>query len=424
MSATLERLRRWIGLASEYTAAQAVVQLLGIASGLWLVNLLPVREYALYTLGLSIFTFLTVFSDLGVSNALLYFRRESRIARIAFAPYVDAAYRLRYGLVIVGACIGLGFLVVVGHHRGFGVTEIVAVGAALVAAVWVQIGSSLGVLQLRLEGQYRESYAAEIVGNAARLLGVAAMWLASAAYAWLGMLAGALGSFLTSLVARRRIAPGDQTGTATKPMAGIVQYILPTSLNAAYFSIQAPITVWLSAFFAGTQSIAEVGALGRLGAIFAVVSGFVGAVLIPRLSSITDDSHYLRRHLQSASALVAFGAALLAFAWAVPNWLLLLLGAEYSALADELLVVAAGAVLSTWGGYLVGINNARGWVRRQPAALAVFALTQLALVMVLDLSTTSGVLYFGLWSALVGLLLQAAINAIGFLHAPAVAVQR
>jgi hypothetical protein len=34
----------------------------------------------------------------------------------------------------------------------------------------------------------------------------------------------------------------------------------------------------------------------------------------------------------------------------------------------------------------------------------------------LDLSNTQGVLYFGLWSALAGLLLQAIVNAAGFLR--------
>lgn len=416
------RIKQWSWLFSEYASAQVVIQALGILAGLWLVNLLPVREYALYTFAMSIFAFLSVFSDLGVGSALLFFRRETRIAGAAFAPYVRAAYKIRYALLAVGLCAGLAFMATLGPERGFGYAEIAAVGAILVAAVWAQIGSSIAVLQLRLEGLYRGSYLAEACANAVRLLVVAAMWLAAAPVAWLAMMAGAAGALASRAVAARALRGAAHAPSAISsqqpqraPLEGIVRYVLPMLLSAAYFSIQGPLTVWLSAYFAGTQSVAEIGALGRLGLIFGLLSGFMGTVLIPRLSVVTDEAHYLRRYLQFWAVLAIFGAGVIALAWAVPDWLLWLLSESYAGLGDAVLIVAISAVLASWGGYVVGINNARGWVRLQPAAVVVFAATQIWLIVVLDLSSTIGVLYYGLWSSLAGLLLQVAISAAGFL---------
>jgi O-antigen/teichoic acid export membrane protein len=416
------KIRAWSRLFSEYAAAQAGVQLLAVLAGLWVVNLLPVREYALYTFALSIFAFLSVFSDLGVGSALLFFRRESRASGAAFAPYVRAAYQIRYTLLVGGLCAGLAFMVAVGPERGFTYAQIAAIAGVLVAAMWAQVGSSVAILQLRLEGQYRGSYLAEACGNALRLLVVAAMWLAAAPLAWLAMLsaaAGALASRTVATGALRRAGDASRADAPRQlertPLEGIVRYVLPISLSAAYFSIQGPLTVWLSAYFAGTQSIAEVGALGRLGLIFGLFSGFMGAVLIPRLSTVTDDALYLRRYLQFWVVLAAFGGGVLAVAWSLPHWLLWLLGDAYAGLDSGVRVVAVTAALSSWGGYAVGINNARGWVRLQPIALLLFALAQISLIAALDLSTTIGVLYYGLWSSLMGLLLQLAINAAGFL---------
>jgi hypothetical protein len=288
----------------------------------------------------------------------------------------------------------------------------------------------VALLQLRLEGLYRASYVAEMCGNAMRLAAVAAMWLATAPLAWLAMLSGAAGGLVTHILAGRNVPRADespQVGAPVanrKPIEGIARYVLPAALSAAYFSIQAPLTVWLSAYFAGTQSVAEIGALGRLGLIFGLLSGFTGTVLIPRLSVVTDDSHYLRRYLQFWAVLIAFGAGVVVLAFVVPEWLLFLLGNAYSGLASGVLLVAISSVLSTWGGYAVGINNARGWVRHQPAAVTIFALLQISLIGILDLSTTIGVLYYGVWSNLAGLLLQAGINATGFLRPHWVAVQR
>jgi len=51
--------------------------------------------------------------------------------------------------------------------------------------------------------------------------------------------------------------------------------------------------------------------------------------------------------------------------------------------------------------------------------LLVFAAVQVALIAHLDLSTTIGILYFGLYSNLTGMALQMAISARGFLGANA-----
>ena len=40
-------LRRWIGILSAYFTTQTLTQLLGIAAGLLLINVLPVAEFAL-----------------------------------------------------------------------------------------------------------------------------------------------------------------------------------------------------------------------------------------------------------------------------------------------------------------------------------------------------------------------------------------
>lgn len=427
----MSRLGEWSRLFSEYAVAQAAIQVLGLLAGLWLVNLLPVREYALYTFALSIFTFLSVFSDLGVSNALLYFKRETAASGTAFEPYVAAAYGIRYGLVGVGAIAGLAFMAATGLERGFTLPDLARTGVVLLAAVWVQVGASILTLQLRIAGKYRESYLAEVYGNAVRLAAVAAIWFASAPLAWLAMLTAVAGAWVTRQAARRfgghsGERPDRPAGASPgrEPMRGIVRYVLPMSLSAAYFSIQAPLTVWLSAYFAGTQSVAEVGALGRLGLIFGLISSFVSTVLVPRMAVVTDNAHYLKRHLQFCGLLAAFGIAVIACAAAVPGWFLLLLGSSYSGLGEGVLLIAVSAVLSAWGGYLVAINGARGWVRLQPPLLAIFALVQVLLVSVLDLSSTSGVLYYGLWSNLAGLVLQGAVNMAGFLDVRWVAVRK
>jgi hypothetical protein len=222
----------------------------------------------------------------------------------------------------------------------------------------------------------------------------------------------------TRIVAGVRSLAKDADHAGTSAARDILRYMLPLLLNAIYFSLQAPLTVWLAAYFANTAAIAQIGALGRLGAILALASGFAGSVFLPRLAMVSDDRVYAARYLAFWVFLIAIGGAAIALATLRPEWLLFLLGAEYAQLRDAVWIVTATAVLSTFGAYAVGVNHARGWIRPQPVALVGYAAMQVILVMRLDLSDAMGVLRFGLWSSAIGTGLQLAINAWGFARRP------
>jgi O-antigen/teichoic acid export membrane protein len=414
------RVGAWARLASDYIVAQGLIQGLALGSGLMLVNIIPVREYALYALALSILSFVSVFSDLGISSALMYFRRETNVARTAFEPYVAAALRLRRALMAVGLGAASWFFVWAALNQGFAVQEILMVLAGIAVTLWYQIQASLNLLRLRLAAAYRPAYIAEAAGNAGRLAGAVGMWLTAATFAAVAMVVGALGAVLTARFSRRSIAliplesgyaPDADTKIYTR---GLVRYLIPTASSGMYFAIQAPLTIWLASYFGQTENIAQVGALGRLALVFGIFSGFMGTVVFPRLSAITDERQYLRRYLVCWGALIPLGLAIAGLAQLAPHGFLWLLGSSYAGLEREVGLVALTSAVVMWGGFAVGVTNARGWVRWQSAVLVLYVLAQVLLVMQLDLSSTHGVILFGLWSAVAGLALQLVVNVIGF----------
>jgi hypothetical protein len=74
----------------------------------------------------------------------------------------------------------------------------------------------------------------------------------------------------------------------------------------------------------------------------------------------------------------------------------------------------ASAGLSLLDGYVGGVNHSRAWTRWQGAAVLVMITAQAVLVATLDLSTTAGVLIFGVLSAVVGLGIQLGITLVAF----------
>jgi O-antigen/teichoic acid export membrane protein len=417
------RISEWATILRDYFVWQALGQLVAISTGLLLVNFMPVHEYALYTLLASGMTFLIFFCDLGMTGSLLYFRREANVRGISYETYVLAAQQMRRWLFGLSAPLFLAVLLYLGKQAGFRFTVTLWGALIVLLAVWFQITGSIRLVVLRTEGRYRQSYYAEFLGSVGRLIAAGGMVASSMLYGLLGIVTNALGSFLTASTANRYDKDGltAEAGHQTASSAArreMFRYLLPTVPSAVYFSFQGPLVVWLSATFAGTQSVAEVGALGRLGVILGLFSGLTSMVLIPRLAAVVDEGLYRRRYVQYGLAFLLGTMGMFAAAAEFPGLFLALLGSNYAGLDRELLLVVGTTGLGLLGGYAVAINQARGWIRWQPMALVIVVAAQAGFVATLPLSTTMGVLWFGFASAAIGFVCQMCINTIG-LYRPA-----
>lgn len=409
------RLRRWAGILVAFFTAQGLVQLVGLVSGLLLVRALPVRELALYTLAMSVVTFFTFLSDLGSTGSLVHFFHRAARDGEAFPSYLAAVLSLRRLGFLLGAVAVAVVFPRIAAAKGYGLREIAPVLAVILCTAWFQIGSAVRLLALRLGDRYGLSYQAEVAGSALRLLLILGMVAASQLRAWIGLLASALGTAATALLASRTGAPRTTAETDLRPYRRrVLRYLLPTLPSALYFAIQSPLVVWLAATFGDTRNIAEVGALTRLGMAVGLFSTLTGVVFLPRLARITDDRLYRARYLQFGAALCAIAAALFLAAASMPRLFLMLLGEHYSGLHRELLLVVAGAGLTLLDAYAVGVNLARSWTRWQGLAMLGLVAVQAILVAALPLSTTPGVITFNLLSSAAALAGQLAVAAIGF----------
>jgi O-antigen/teichoic acid export membrane protein len=407
------RFTSWAKILSAYFTAQTLTQLAGIAAGLLFVNLMPVREFALYTLALSVITFFNFITDLGSSTSLVYFFHRSQGDEETMRRYTAAVLSLRRLAFALGAAGVLLAFPRIAAAKGFGLRETLLVTGCILLGVWFQVSASVRVLMLRLKDRYGASYRAELTGGGLRLLLALGLMVSGLLRAWLGVLTSALGSAAVALLARGEGKP--QAADDIRPYRRqVLRFLLPSLPSGLYFSLQAPLVVWLAATFGSTRNIAEVGALGRLGLVTGIFSSLTGVVFLPRLARISDERLYRLRYLQFGSVFLTAALALLLAAAVMPDLFLWLLGKHYAGLWRELLLVVAGSGLTLLGGYAVAVNLARSWNRWEGIAVLILAAVQTGLVAVLPLGTTFGVLLFNLYTAAVGLLLQLLITVGGF----------
>ena len=415
------RARPLVRLASEYTTAHVAGRVLAAAAGLILVRLLPVTEYALYTLFLAGYTFITTSSDLGATESLAYFRRRAIFENRPWSIFYEAVVRFR-GVVFVGGLIlSMVYVFYTATKIERDAHGIVAAVVVMGCGAWLAIQASTTAYALKLELRFREAYVVELCNEGTKLIAVALLWAASMATALAGMVSIGLGGLVATGVASafwgRSIgdgAPKDDRPAkdAMRALLGQVGPVLPGTI---YYSLQAPLVAYLAASYGPARNLAEVGALGRLGALIGVLSGFTSTVFVPRLASIKDAGAFRRRYVYWWLVVLFFGGAVLLAVSLFPDALLWILGRSYSDLHAELTIAAASAVIGIWSAFAWQVNRARGWVRAQLYRVPVLAVAQVSLFLLLDLSSTGGILLFGLGSLLTDVLFQVGVNVHGLL---------
>jgi hypothetical protein len=185
--------------------------------------------------------------------------------------------------------------------------------------------------------------------------------------------------------------------------------------NALFYCLQGQITVFLISFFARRSTgVAEVGALGRLAMISAVLMSTLTNILVPAFARCQD-----KAKLRVLYALIAGGVALFSLivfgaAAIFPDQFLFILGNRYTHLHRELVLMVGGSVLIAFGSTLWMLNSSKAWINGSWLYIPLTLVTQIALVPFTDFSSVAGVLTFNLISTVPAVLLNLWLSYRGF----------
>jgi hypothetical protein len=188
-------------------------------------------------------------------------------------------------------------------------------------------------------------------------------------------------------------------GEIRKQILALTQRQLP---NTIYYLIQGQISLYLISLFGNVRSVADVGALGRLGALFLVLGSVSSNIIFPRMSRASLP-RLKRLFVIVVTGYIGAGVVLVALAIAVPDIFLWLLGTQYLSLRSELHLVIISAVLGQISALFWGMNTARGWII--PATISVsFGLTsQVCGIWIFGADTVAGVLNISIFAFSIGL---------------------
>jgi hypothetical protein len=402
--------RHRLGRLGSFASTQVLVQALGFAAGLVLVRQMAQQDYGWFTLLLAAISTGGVLADLGLTMGAMAIGGRIGGRPGALDEVMHDAQRLlsRWLLLLLPAlALGLGLLL----HRQGAPAELVPWLAVMVAAtVALNARSALALVLVRLLGQVRLQQQLDLGCNVLRLLLVlllawaAAHWLDAAGAALLGLgVAAVYVAVLNRCVARQ--APAAARTGDDLHRAELLLAVRRQAPNSLYFVISSQVAVGLIALFGSANNVAEVGALGRLGALFTLIGAVTAALVLPYFAKRQDPGDIARGLAAVHLSFAALLCGLLALGLLAPAVLLWVLGPGYAGLHAELPWLLAACTLSAWGGTLYSAGCARGWVLPFAWSVPAGLLAMSAVALSVDLSTVRGVLAVNVAAAATSLLL-------------------
>ena len=404
-------------MVGSFATVQGAVQIISFLSGILIVRHLDQREYAYFTIANTMQGTLNILADIGISVGLVSIGGRVWQDPHRFGQLVNTALGLRRKLGAVAIVVVTPLLYLMLIKNGASLFYACTLIALILGGLLIQL--SLGVLGVvpRLRSDVGRIQTIDFTGAAARLIALIAV-----VFVFLNAgVAVALGSAMLLLqywMLRRYVARvidlrAPENSEDRQAMRG---HIRSLAANAVFYCFQGQITVFLISFFGNRVSaVAEVGALGRLAMIFAVLTHLITNVFAPAFARCQDARRLRWQYAAIVGGVAAFSLAVIAAAAGFPNEFLFVLGAKYSHLQRELVLMVAGAVIGALTGTFWTLNASKAWIAGSWLYIPTTVATQLALIPFTDFSSVRSVLVFNLISALPNLLLNLALSFRGFL---------
>ena len=410
-----DRLHYWLGTIGRFASVQVLMQALNAVTGFLILRHLTKADFALYTIVNTMQGTMSILADSGISVALSAIGGKVWQDHRRMGELVNTALRTRWRLAaVVGVLVSplLGWML----WRN-GATP--AYGAALLLTVLVglyfQLSQDVYVIVPRLnsgmERIMRNSLAVAVV-RLAVTAALLAIFLNALLAAGLAVVIAAYQNVKIGGWAREHadadapVNPDDQREIARK-----VRHLLP---NAVFFCLQGQLLILLVSLTGRNDHVADVGALGRLAVIFDLFGALLINLALPAFTRCQDPGLLKKRYLQIFAGYTLLGAAMTAFAALAPAPLLWLLGHKYAGLRYELILIVANMSVGTLSNVMWSMNAAKGWVHYQWIEIPIRLLYQAALLLLIDVTTVPGAVYFMMFSQLSPMLFNVGLTAVGF----------
>lgn len=396
----------WGKLLSITGSTQIIIQALGFASGILIIRLLSVQEYAFYTLCNTMLGMMAVLADGGIVPGVMAQGGKVWQNKKKMGVVLATGLDLRRKFAIASLFVSVPILFYLLLHNGASWITALLITAALLPAFYATLSDSLLEIIPKLNQTILPLQRNQIEVAIARLL-LSGVTMFIFPWAFVAVLAAGLPRTWGNVGLRKIVytmAEKDQELDieARKEILSLVKLILPTSI---YYCFSGQITIWLVSVFGNTSSLAQLGALSRVSVMLSIFNVIIATLIIPRFAKLRLNKYLLfNRFLQIMGLLLVLTSVIVLAVYLFPSPILWLLGDAYKDLQFELLLSIISSCIGLLVGVVFNLYSSRGWAMSPVLSISINLVSIIVFAKLLDLNSLKGILFLNIALGLVSLL--------------------
>lgn len=398
----------WGKLISVTGATQIFIQIIGFVSGILVIRLLPVEEYAFYTIANTMLGTMTVLADGGIASGVMaqggkVWKDRTKLG-VVLATGIDLRKKFAIGSLAIAVPMSIYLLM---HHNASLLMSVMIV-LALIPAFFMALSGTLHEIAPKLQQDIVPLQKVTVGVNSGRLV-LLGLTLFVFPWAFLAVLASGLPQLWGNWRLRKvSIGYADWSQSpdpeVRKDILAIVKRVLPGSI---YYCISGQLTIWIISIMGSTNSLSEIGALGRLSMLFTIFSVMFATLMGPRFARMPYSRKAVtKRFVEIQFVLVLLGVMLTGLFYLFSGQLLWVLGSRFDGLNREVLFIAISGSVTLLSVATNQLLSSRGLIVPPAVFIPITIVVQAAFVFVLKLDNVIGVLQYGIYTTTIMYLIR------------------
>lgn len=380
-----------------------LVQAAGALTGILIIRLLPIEEYALYTIANTMLGTMTVLSDSGIANGVMaeggkVWKDKSKLGKV-----LQTGLDLRRKFGVVSLMVAIPILVYLLRDHGAGWLSVVLITLGLIPAFYANLSDAMLAVAPRLHQDIKPLQVNFLQVSIGRLL-LNGLFVFIFPFTFIALFANSIpriyGNFKLRKISSKFLSINEKPDKEIRKE--IIVSVRRTMPLVIYYVISGQLAIWLISFFGSTTSISKLGAMGRLAMVFSIVISLFSTLVVPRFSRMKESRGKLRTIFLSVQGLtLVISIFMVLGVFLFSDQFLWVLGKDYYGLNYELLLVAIANGIHLMVGIASQLTISRGWYLKPLYLIGLNFISTLVSIAFLNLKTLQGVLYFNILVAAV-----------------------
>lgn len=384
----------WVKLISITGGAQMLIQGIGLISGILIIRVLPIKEYALYTLANTMLGTMSVLSDGGVGTGVMAEGGKVWNDREKLGAVLATGLDLRKKFSVFSLIVSIPILLYFLRHNGGGWLMSILIVLAIIPTFLMALSGVLHEIALKLQQDIIQLQKIQTGVNIGRIT-ILLSTLFFFPWGFIALLGVGIPQIWANIKIRKvtkSYANWNQKPdiVVRRNILDMVKRLLP---EAVYYCFSGQITIFIISFLGNNSNLAKIGALSRITAVISLFLVFFNTLIAPRFARLPNiKSLLLKKYILIQIALALLSMTIILFAWLFSSQILSILGNQYLHLETELLLATISSCIGLFYGVSFSLCTYRGWVISPFIFIPINLLFIIFGALLLDISSLKGIL--------------------------------